>query len=202
MDIYKRMAVVYRHIRLDKNEPFYIGIGNEKSRAYDKRGRTSHWKNIAKNGYEVEILFEDIDYEEAKKKEIEFIALYGKKSEKSGNLVNLTNGGDGTLGYKHNKESIEKCRIAAKNQIHTLESRIKKSLASKGENNGCYGRTGEKNPMFGKPGYWKDKDSVKRIKVEYQGIIYESQTALAKYLNVSKAAVTKMVKKQIVKQLN
>lgn len=28
------MAVVYRHIRLDKNEPFYIGIGNEKSKAY------------------------------------------------------------------------------------------------------------------------------------------------------------------------
>jgi hypothetical protein len=196
------MAIVYRHIRLDKNQPFYIGIGNEKSRAYDKRSRTKQWKNIAKNGYEVEILFEDIDYEEAKKKEIEFIALYGKKSEKSGTLVNLTSGGDGTLGYKHDKKSIEKCRVAAKNQVHTLESRLKASLASKGEKNGCYGRTGEKHPMFGKPGYWKDKESVKRVKVEYEGVIYESQTALAKQLNRSKAYVTKLVKKQIVKQVN
>jgi hypothetical protein len=196
------MAVVYRHIRLDKNQPFYIGIGNEKSRAYDKRSRTKQWKNIAKNGYEVEILFEDIDYEEAKKKEIEFIALYGKKSEKSGTLVNLTSGGDGTLGYKHTEESIEKCRTAAKNQVHTLESKLKIGLASKGEKNGCYGRTGEKHPMFGKPGYWKDKASPKREKIEYEGTVYESKTALAKHLNISKSLVTKMVKKQIVKKVN
>ena len=30
------MAVVYRHIRLDKNEPFYIGIGKNIKRAYEK----------------------------------------------------------------------------------------------------------------------------------------------------------------------
>ena len=76
------MAVVYRHIRLDKNEPFYIGIGNEKSRAYSKKSRTNWWKNIAKKGYEVEIIFENIDFEEAIKKEIEFVALYGRKNNK------------------------------------------------------------------------------------------------------------------------
>jgi hypothetical protein len=32
------MAYLYRHIRLDKNEPFYIGIGSDKQykRAYNK----------------------------------------------------------------------------------------------------------------------------------------------------------------------
>ena len=32
------MAYIYRHIRLDKNEPFYIGIGSDKDykRAYNK----------------------------------------------------------------------------------------------------------------------------------------------------------------------
>ena len=196
------MAVVYRHIRLDKNQPFYIGIGNEKSRAYDKKSRTNWWKNIAKKGYEVEILFEDIDFEEAIKKEIEFVALYGRKNNKTGILVNLTDGGQGTIGYKHTEESIEKCRAAAKNQVHTLESRLKIGLASKGEKNGCYGRTGEKHPMFGKPGYWKDKASPKREKIEYEGTVYESKTALAKHLNISKSLVTKMVKKQIVKKVN
>ena len=196
------MAVVYRHIRLDKNQPFYIGIGNEKSRAYDKKSRTNWWKNIAKKGYEVEILFEDIDFEEAIKKEIEFVALYGRKNNKTGILVNLTDGGQGTIGYKHTEESIEKCRTAAKNQVRTLESRLKIGLASKGEKNGCYGRTGEKHPMFGKPGYWKDKASPKREKIEYEGTVYESKTALAKHLNISKSLVTKMVKKQIVKKVN
>jgi len=28
------MAYVYRHIRLDKNEPFYIGIGSEEFKKY------------------------------------------------------------------------------------------------------------------------------------------------------------------------
>jgi hypothetical protein len=33
------MAYVYRHIRLDKNEPFYIGVGSDSnySRAFTKR---------------------------------------------------------------------------------------------------------------------------------------------------------------------
>ena len=36
------MKVLYRHIRLDKNEPFYIGIGNIK-RAYNKSERNDIW---------------------------------------------------------------------------------------------------------------------------------------------------------------
>ena len=38
------MAVVYRHIRLDKNEVFYIGIGKEISRTYEKtNNRNKPW---------------------------------------------------------------------------------------------------------------------------------------------------------------
>ena len=47
---------LYRHIRLDKNEPFYIGIGTKRNyssfksiyaRAFEKEsGRNKHWKNI------------------------------------------------------------------------------------------------------------------------------------------------------------
>ena len=54
------MAIVYRHIRLDKNEPFYIGIGKEIKRAYDKR-RGNHWKSIIKKTeYRVDILFDNL----------------------------------------------------------------------------------------------------------------------------------------------
>jgi hypothetical protein len=108
---------LYRHIRLDKNEPFYIGIGtktkavhrserHEYYRAYKTIGRNPIWKKIVeKTEYEVEILFESEDYEFIKQKEIEFIALYGRSYNKTGILCNLTDGGDGILGYVHTKES-------------------------------------------------------------------------------------------------
>jgi hypothetical protein len=107
------MAYVYRHIRLDKNEPFYIGIGTDSSfaRSREKTRRSEFWnKIVSKTDYEIEILFENIDIEEAKRKEIEFISLYGRKNLGTGILVNLTNGGDGAFGriHKHSEETKKK----------------------------------------------------------------------------------------------
>ena len=42
------MAVVYRHIRLDKNEVFYIGIGKTERRAFRKDFRNKYWASISK----------------------------------------------------------------------------------------------------------------------------------------------------------
>lgn len=70
------MIYLYRHIRLDKNEPFYIGIGKGK-RAYSKKSRNIHWLNIINSTpYEVEIILENLSWEEACEKEKEFIKLY------------------------------------------------------------------------------------------------------------------------------
>ena len=91
---------MYRHVRLDKNVPFYVGIGTIK-RPYSKKGRNKYWNNIVKFNegvYEVDILFEDLSWEHASEKEIEFISLYGRKDLKEGTLCNLTNGGDGSGG--------------------------------------------------------------------------------------------------------
>jgi len=99
------MAVVYRHIRKDKNQPFYIGIGNEK-RPYKKSDRNNYWHSIvSKTEYEVEILFEDLTWEQAAEKEIEFIKIYGRKDNGTGILANMTDGGDGSLGKKASKET-------------------------------------------------------------------------------------------------
>lgn len=99
------MAYVYRHIRLDKNEPFYVGIAKDEykncERAYSKYYRNKHWHNIInKSHYEVEIILDDLTWEEACKKEIEFIKLYGRADLKTGSLVNMTDGGDGFKGPK------------------------------------------------------------------------------------------------------
>jgi hypothetical protein len=102
---------LYRHIRLDKNEPFYIGIGtiNKKSntiksrysRAYDKVGRNNIWKGITKRTeYEIEILLESNDRNFIIEREIEFISLYGRICNHTGSLTNLSEGGEGAYGIK------------------------------------------------------------------------------------------------------
>jgi hypothetical protein len=126
---------LYRWIRLDKNEPFYIGIGTKTiadikygtyNRAFTHKKQNSIWKKIIdKSEYKVEILFESDDYDFIKQKEIEFILLYGRIDLKSGCLANMTDGGEGTknvivseysrqlrrdfhTGRKKSKESINK----------------------------------------------------------------------------------------------
>lgn len=111
------MAYVYRHIRLDKNEPFYIGIGTDSNyqRAYSKHSRNIFWKRVVGiTNYEVEILMDNLTKEEAKHKEIEFINLYGKKINKTGILVNITDGGEGAAGYQHTEEAKRKISNSSK----------------------------------------------------------------------------------------
>lgn len=137
------MAYVYRHIRLDKNEPFYIGISsieNNYKRAYAKYDRSIQWKRIAnKSEYEVEILFDNLTWDEAQNKEREFISLYGRRDLKTGTLCNLTDGGDGVDGYKLTEETrrkMSKSQMGNKNwlnRITTEETRRKISEGNKGK---------------------------------------------------------------------
>jgi len=113
------MAYVYRHIRLDKNVPFYIGIGsdNDFKRAYCLKKRNNYWSHIVnKYQYEVEILIDDLTWEEACEKEKEFIALYGREDLNLGTLTNLTNGGDGAFGLRFSDESRKKMSDSQKNK--------------------------------------------------------------------------------------
>lgn len=103
------MACVYRHVRLDCNVPFYIGIGKNTSRAFSKDRRNPYWLNIvSKSDYRVDLLFEDVSIDFAKEKEKEFITLYGRSDLGLGTLCNLTDGGEGTVGRVVSKEEKEK----------------------------------------------------------------------------------------------
>lgn len=139
------MAYVYRHIRLDKNEPFYIGIGKlpNHKRAYETQKRNEFWRNVvSKTDYEVEILFDNISWEEAQKKEIEFIALYGKRDNGTGTLVNIADGGEGSKGFKHTEEAKKKIAEESKNRIRKpisekTKQKIRETLTSRvGSNKG------------------------------------------------------------------
>lgn len=182
------MAYLYRHIRLDKNEPFYIGIGNDETykRSNIKANRSIYWKNITnKIPYRVEILLDDLTWEEACEKEIEFILLYGRKDLGTGSLVNMTNGGEGTPGIKRSQEYILKLSERQKGEKahmfgkkHSEETIRKMSDSKKGKSPSEQTReklrltsTGCKNAWFG-----KSTPISKKVIDTQTNIIYESIT--------------------------
>jgi hypothetical protein len=126
---------LYRHIRLDNNQVFYIGIGSKTkgeydySRAYVKNKRSEFWKNIVeKTEYRVDILLETNDNQFIKDKEKEFISLYGRRDLGIGTLVNMTDGGDGLINYIPS----EKTKIKLRGQKRSDEIRKRISEAHKG----------------------------------------------------------------------
>lgn len=136
---------LYRHIRLDKNEPFYIGIGTKQNRnhysleseyrrAYEKNRKESFiWRNIVnKTEYDVEILIESDDYEFIKQKEIEFIKLYGRINKDTGCLANMTDGGDGLINFIRTKEWSKKRSLSMTGKIQSAETIEKRKNSRKG----------------------------------------------------------------------
>lgn len=98
-------------------EPFYVGKGKN-NRCYIGLKDNSKIKNtfkynkinnIIKSGYFpiIEKIFENISNIDACKYEIDIIKKIGKLTDKTGPLLNITNGGDGMLGTKHTKEWID-----------------------------------------------------------------------------------------------
>lgn len=139
------MYYVYRHIRLDTNEVFYVGRGKEKIRngkvykcdeyyrAFDKSNRNIFWNNIAnKTEYRVDIIYECDNEFDVCKKEIEFIKLYGRRDLKQGTLVNLTNGGEKESGKIITEEHRKKLSESSKGRVKSVYTRKKLSESLKG----------------------------------------------------------------------
>ena len=120
------MAIVYKHTTLDTNEIFYIGVGIHMSRAYQKYKRNKFWNNVVnKHGYKVDILYNDICYELALEKERELVLLYGRRNINTGCLVNLTDGGLGSIGYKPSAEALAKISATSKGRKWSEEQKIR-----------------------------------------------------------------------------
>jgi len=125
---------IYQHYIPDSKIPFYIGKGkvnqNGNVRAFSKRNRNTYWKNIVnKFGYLVNITHENICNDEASSIEKYLIDFFGRRDLKKGNLVNLTDGGEGSVNYKHSHKSKDK-------------------IGQKSRSRGQW--KGNKNPFYGK----------------------------------------------------
>ena len=109
------MAYIYKHIRKDTNQIFYIGMGKVKQRINSHANRNTYWHNIVnKVGFTAEIIEDDLDWEVACEREKFWIAYYGRIDTNTGSLINMTDGGDGVFNISN-------------------ESKIQMSLAKKGK---------------------------------------------------------------------
>lgn len=155
-----RSYYIYRHLKGQDGSGgvFYIGRGKHTknatfdtklyARAYDKGKRSNAWKNtFNKYGRYVEIMLDNLTYQESIEKEVEFITLYGRRKN-GGTLCNLTDGGEGSVNFKHSAESLQKMRDKAT----PLDQKIPQSYVKR--ENGCWEWTG--TIISGRPILWSD----------------------------------------------
>ena len=146
----KNFYCVYEHIRPDTGVVFYVGKGRKSRSTEMKGGRNKHHLRIqaklAKLSLKVEvrIIACFMDEKDAFAFERERVAFWRSNGV---SLANMTDGGDGTSGWKHSKEwsdaqrarwigkkhrpeSIEKMRKSSTGIKHTEETKAKIALAS------------------------------------------------------------------------
>ena len=178
------MAIVYKHTK-PNNDIFYIGIGVVKKRAYSKHGRNNHWHNtVNKYGYNVEILFDNIDYLEAKQIESYLIKYYGRKDLGLGNLVNMTDGGEGALNMNLKERELRRERMKTYNSkekdysfTQSEDYKLKMSESTKGK--------------------W-----CKKIINKESGLIYSSLRAASESVKINYTTLSSMLNNKIENKTN
>jgi len=149
---------VYLHIRINNNQPFYVGKGKG-NRYKDKNHRNYYWNNIVKkDGFIPLILHDNLSEEKAIEMEKYYISKFGRKDLGLGPLVNLTDGGEGVSNKVITDNFRKKCSDRMKgnkinlNRKHTNEVNIKKGK--------------------------KLGDNSKAVSVIHEGVLYTSKKEL------------------------
>ena len=169
------MAYVYLHKTKDTNVIFYVGIGSDKNynRAYFFKKRSNKWNGVYNNHpIEVEIVYDNLSWEEACCKEKELIKEYGRLDLNAGSLVNMTDGGEGLynpsdevrqkLRYEKSEEHKQFMRSLQKGVKQTPEH-IEKRLASKFHNSPEYIEK-QKNAHLGRQHSDESKQKMRKPK--------------------------------------
>lgn len=130
------MAIVYLHKRKDTKDVFYIGIGLSDKRAYEQKYRNNHWHNVVNKsgGFVVEIVKCNVDWKDACLIEKELIRKYGRADIGLGQLVNKTDGGEGTLNaiWSDEQNAARSSKLkgrAAWNKGKCMSNEFKKKIA-------------------------------------------------------------------------
>lgn len=133
------MFYVYQHRKADTNDIFYVGKGKG-MRAFNATKRNPYWKNVvAKHGFNVEIIVDNLDEEFSFLVEMETIDAYKKRGI---TLSNMTNGGEGASGLTHSEQHKQKLKgnkfgastwgVNFKGKTHSDEQKAKWAITRKG----------------------------------------------------------------------
>ena len=193
---------VYLHLRNDTGEVFYVGKGSLRSRqraqvcerAHSAKRRSRWWQSIvSKHGYTVVVFASCETDEEAQRLEKELIAAYGRADLGHGQLVNLTDGGDGHAGIVTSADlRMKRSKAAGAPRSENWKDSIRR--ARRGGGNGgvvkhgdklppewcaslAAAKVGPKNPMFGRRGSAHPRS--RPVRDEASGATYASTTAAA-----------------------
>ena len=140
---------VYAYLRANNSDsgkagtPYYIGKGCG-NRAFGK-----HTNNTIPKDFELIVILEtNLTEIDAFALERRYISWYGRKDIGSGNLINLTDGGEGNSG-----------------RIHSDATKKKQSDAHKGNKNPHFGKTGESCHNYGKKHSTETKQKISASKL-------------------------------------
>lgn len=166
----ERRYYVYEWIRLDTNEPFYVGKGcNDRWRNL-YRDYNPHFMNIVnKIPIAVYILLDNLTEEESFGLECYYIWLY--RDIIGYDICNINDGGDGQslfgeangfYGKHHTEETKKLLSEQHKGMKYPQETKDKLSAMRKGKGNNMWGRRGELSPHWGKKYSKERKDKISK----------------------------------------
>lgn len=200
---------VYRHLKKDTSDVFYIGRSMTKNfkRAYALQcsQRNTRWCEInSEFGTKVEIVCEGMSNDDSAELEEFLIYIYGREDLKTGLLVNKCNGGKTSKGmirseeYRKNQSENLKGKYIAENnpfysKSHTEETLIKMRKPRESLKNGGHFRSKEVINTITSVIY-----SNVRIASEMENVLYSS---LRGYLRGAQPNKTAMLYLEVVEKL-
>lgn len=192
----KNIYYVYEWIRLDTNEPFYVGKGKN-NRCYKlTRDNNKHFNSIVKSiPVVVNILHDNLDEQVAYDLECYYIWLY--RDVIGYDMCNISDGGEGfalcgenhpMYGKSHTEETKKKLSKSHKGKYHTKETKNKISNSIKKEKHPLWGKChteeskrkmsdtqlkkdirGEKHHLYGKSHTEESKKKMSENHCNYSG---------------------------------